>query len=341
MARILVSEKSYIDELSANQPRNLMVICERLFLEFEEDTPARTMASNIAEKLQDEPDLLGKMLQKEAVELLFRLWNEKEPGMTAEPYVNELQQLKYLGFISMKDENIAVNPEAKDIFYFSMRSRRMKADIEKYDEWEKIIFGMLFYYGILDIYDCYKIFGKIAEYEAAYEEFEEFLLIRIVFWNSGLLLRNQRDMRLFMASREVMNRNAVFDQWNENSDLKFREYTKEEYIKLAVGNGITNWDGIPELFSFVLSEIENDRYKAMLVMKSIVLMIQNGETYLETVLQSVKFLTEDSEEKEKQLCGYLQKIFYSVPVYGQKGYSRKELEQQTERMFRVIDGGKH
>lgn len=341
MARILVSEKSYIDELSGNQPRNLMVICERLFLEFAEDTPVEEMAAKIAEKLQDEPDLLGKMLQKEAVDLLFWLWSGKEDSIIVEPYLGRLQQLHYLGFVSMENENLTVNLEAKDIFYFSIKSRHMRANIEKYTEWEKIIFGMLFYYGILDVYDCYTIFEKVTEETVPYEDFENFLMIRIIFWNSAILLRNQKDMKLFMASREVMDRNDVFDQWNEHSDLKFREYTKDEYINLAMGNGITNWDGIPELFSFVLSEIENDKYKAMLIIKNIVLLIQNGETYLETVLQSVKFLTEDSEEKEKELCQYIQKIFYSIPVYGQKGYSRTELEKPSERMFRVIDGGKH
>lgn len=340
MAKILVSEKSYTDFLSENQTRNLMAICERLPVETAAAASEEEMADMIAQKLQSEPDILGKMLQKEAVELLFQLWSGKEESVVLELYLSELQQLRYLGFVSVEEENLVINLEAKDIFYFSMRSRRMKANIEKYAEWEKIIFGMLFYYGILDVYYCYTIFKNITESTVSYDEFEEFLIIRIIFWSSGILLRNQKDMRLFMAGREVMNRNDVFDQWDDNFDLKFREYTKDEYINLATGNGITNWDGVSELFSFVLSEIESDKYKAMYIMKSIILLIQNGETYLETVLQSVKFLTEDSEEKEKEFCQYVQKVFYSVPVYGQKGYSRNELKQRTERNFRVIDGGK-
>ena len=39
--------------------------------------------------------------------------------------------------------------------------------------------------------------------ELTYDELEEFILLRIVFWQSGILLRNQMNSRLLLASREV------------------------------------------------------------------------------------------------------------------------------------------
>lgn len=341
MANILVSEKSYINELATNQTRNLMVVCERLFLTFCEETPKQEMAESIAAKLQNEPRLLGKMLQQDAIELLFQLWNQPEGKMTIEPYLNDLQQLRYLGFISLDEEILSVNMEAKDIFYFPLKSKKMKEDMERYTEWEQVIFGMLFYYGILDVYVCHRIFCQTMNEEIPYEDLEEFLMIRIVFWRSGLLLRNQQDMRLFMASREVINRNDIFDQWNEWQELQFRQYTKEEYKNLALGNGIIGWNGISELFRFILETIEEDRYKAMLLGKSIVLMIQNGESYLEVVLRFKRMLPEKAAEDETTLCQYIKRIFYSVPIYGKKGHSRQELATKKEEVFHVIDGGKH
>lgn len=50
--------------------------------------------------------------------------------------------------------------------------------------------------------------------ELTYDELEEFILLRIVFWQSGILLRNQMNSRLLLASREVENRNEVFIQWS-------------------------------------------------------------------------------------------------------------------------------
>ena len=46
-----------------------------------------------------------------------------------------------------------------------------------------------------------------------------------------------------MVSREVLDRNEVFDEWNEHQDLNFREYTEDEYVALAMGNGVTGWPG--------------------------------------------------------------------------------------------------
>ena len=182
MARVIVSEKSYIEELAANQPRNLMVICERLFLPFHEDSKPQEMAEEVSEKLQEQPELLGKMLRKEAVELLLDLWKTQDSiGILIEPYMEELQQLCYLGFISVDEDALKVNMEAKDIFFFSIQSRQMKRDMEKYTEWEAIIFGMMFSYGILDVYDCYQIFAEVATQPGTYAQLEEFLMVRIVF----------------------------------------------------------------------------------------------------------------------------------------------------------------
>lgn len=341
MGRVIVSEKPYVEELATNQPRNLMVICERLFLRFDREDTAEEMAQSILEKLQDDPMLIGKMLRRSTVELLFDLWENQKTKMAAEPYLEELQQLRYLGFISLEENILSVNLDAKDIFYFSLKSRRMKKMIEKYQTWEEVIFGMLFTYGILDIFCCYEIFKDVMKQEIAYDELEEFIMIRMIFWQSGLLLRNQRNMRLYMASREVMDRNRIFEEWNQNPQLPFRQYTKEEYRELALGNGIKGWDGISEMFSFVLEKMEDDRYKAMMIMKSLILMIQNGESYVDIVRQYRMLLRDDLKAEktdEAELCRHIKEIFYSIPVYGLKGRCRKEMEQGE--MFHVIKGGK-
>ena len=85
--------------------------------------------------------------------------------------------------------------------------------------------------------------------------------------------------RLLLASREVENRNEVFIQWSLREDLSWKRYSEDEYKNLALGNGIGGWDGIPELYDFVMKNIENDQYKVMMIVKSLVVKIQNGLTY--------------------------------------------------------------
>lgn len=339
MAGIRISDRTYIEELAGNQPRNLMVVCERLFLDFHYDSTPREMAVQIAKKLQGNPTILGEMLREEAVDFLFELWQMKESQIVPEQHLEELQQLHYLGFVSADDQDLMVNMEAKDIFFFSLKSHKMRKIMGKYTEWEKIVFGMLFTYGILDVYECYKIFAEIQDTPVYYADFEQFLMLRMAFWHSGLMLRNERTKKLFMASREAEDRNAVFEQWNQHKDLDFCRYSKEEYMNLAMGNGIAGWEGIPELFLFVLESIDQDRYQAMIIIKSIILIIQNGETYLEAILKMNKILNVNSEKDEKEICCYIKKIFYSIPIYGLKGHTREELDQKE--MFQVIDGGKN
>lgn len=252
MARILYSERPYVEELSTNKTRNLIVICERLFLPVQADAAKLELAGEIAGRLIDEPQVLLWMLQSEAIDLLFELWEQKDGQFALEPNFNDLQQLRYLGFIHVEEDQVAVNIEAKDLFYFTLKSHKSGRIMERHTRWEQVIFGMLFTYGILDVYYCYDIFVQVTGEKISYDEMERFLLIRIVFWRSGILLRNEKTKRLFMVSREVLDRNEVFDEWNEHQDLNFREYTEDEYVALAMGNGVTGWPGVSEMFTYIL-----------------------------------------------------------------------------------------
>ena len=64
------------------------------------------------------------------------------------------------------------------------------------------------------------------------------------------------------------------------------------------------------MFTYILEEIEDDRYKAMVIMKSIILMIQNGASYLDTVVK-VSRLLDAEEEDEKIFYDCLKTVFLS------------------------------
>ena len=106
MARILYSERPYVEELSTNKTRNLIVICERLFLPVQADAAKLELAGEIAGRLIDEPQVLLWMLQLEAIELLFELWEQKDGQFALEPNFNDLQQLRYLGFIHVEEDQV-------------------------------------------------------------------------------------------------------------------------------------------------------------------------------------------------------------------------------------------
>ena len=302
MARIEESRRTYIEELSTNPRVNLMVLSERINIAFHEDENEVSLAEKIAEKLYDMPQLITKLLQQEAIEFLLQCWDMEGESLIAEMYAREIEQLHFLGFLSYEDDTILLNMEAKDNFFFSLKSRRVQEELEEGTRLENILFGMLFLYGILDIYECCQMIQEEMFPELTYEELEEYILLRIVFWQSGILLRNQMNSRLLLASREVENRNEVFIQWSLREDLSWKRYSEDEYKNLALGNGIGGWDGIPELYDFVMKNIENDQYKVMMIVKSLVVKIQNGLTYEEITSAYVNLLDEEDKEHQRRSC---------------------------------------
>ena len=341
MAVIEASKRTFEEELATNPQVNLMVTCERLGAPFNDEEGEISLAYRIAEILYDKPQLVTKMLQQEAVEFLLQCWEMEGKSLIAQMYLREIEQLHFLGFLSYEDDTIYINMEAKDKFFFALKSHRTQEEMEKYTRLENILFGMLFLYGVLDIYECCEIIKNDMIEDMTYDELEEFVMYRIVFWQAGILLRNQTNLRLLLASREVDNRNDVFIQWNVNKELSWKIYSEDEYKELALGNGIGNWDGIAQLYEFVMQNMENDQYKVMMIVKSLVVKIQNGITCEEIIEAYTNLLYKEAKEEQNTLCGLIRTVYKTIPIYGLKGHTREELEEEENvHRFQVIRGGK-
>ena len=339
MAVIKASKRTFVEELATNPQVNLMVVCERLGAPFNDGEAEISLADKVAEKLYDKPQLVTKMLQQEAIEFLLQCWEMEGDSLVAQMYLRELEQLHFLGFLSYEDDTIYINMEAKDKFFFSLKSHRTQEQMEEYTRLENILFGMLFLYGVLDIYECCEIIRDNMIEDMTYDDLEEFVMHRVVFWQSGILLRNQTNLRLIYASREVDDRNDVFIKWSINKDISWKIYSEEEYKELALANGIGNWSGIPEFYDFVMQNIESDQYQVMMIVKSLVVKIQNGVTCTE-LTQTYTYLLK-SKEEQNTLCELICKLYKTVPVYALKGHTREELEEEeTDHRFQVIPGGK-
>lgn len=339
MAVIKASKRTFVEELATNPQVNLMVVCERLGAPFNDGEAEISLADKVAEKLYDKPQLVTKMLQQEAIEFLLQCWEMEGDSLVAQMYLRELEQLHFLGFLSYEDDTIYINMEAKDKFFFSLKSHRTQEQMEEYTRLENILFGMLFLYGVLDIYECCEIIRDNMIEDMTYDDLEEFVMHRVVFWQSGILLRNQTNLRLIYASREVDDRNDVFIKWSINKDISWKIYSEEEYKELALANGTGNWSGIPEFYDFVMQNIESDQYQVMMIVKSLVVKIQNGVTCTELTQTYTNLLK--SKEEQNTLCELICKLYKTVPVYALKGHTREELEEEeTDHRFQVIPGGK-
>ena len=165
MARIEESRRTYIEELATNPRVNLMVLSERIDIVFHEDESEVSLAEKIAEKLYDMPQLITKLLQQEAIEFLLQCWDMEGESLLAEMYAREIEQLHFLGFLSYEDDTILLNIEAKDNFFFSLKSRRVQEELEEGTRLETILFGMLFLYGIISHFSSVAIYFLSCNYQ--------------------------------------------------------------------------------------------------------------------------------------------------------------------------------
>lgn len=93
------------------------------------------------------------------------------------------------------------------------------------------------------------------------------------------------------------------------------------------------------MFTYILEEIEDDRYKAMVIMKSIILMIQNGASYLDTVVKVSRLL--DAEEEDERFLRLFENCFLSYAHLWEKGHTLSDMaKKQDDVPFQVINGGK-
>ena len=132
MAVIKASKRTFVEELATNPQVNLMVVCERLGAPFNDGEAEISLADKVAEKLYDKPQLVTKMLQQEAIEFLLQCWEMEGDSLVAQMYLRELEQLHFLGFLSYEDDTIYINMEAKDKFFFSLKSHRTQEQMEEY-----------------------------------------------------------------------------------------------------------------------------------------------------------------------------------------------------------------
>ena len=88
-----------------------------------------------------------------------------------------------------------------------------------------------------------------------------------------------------------------------------------------------------------MQNIESDQYQVMMIVKSLVVKIQNGVTCTELTQTYTNLLK--SKEEQNTLCELICKLYKTVPVYALKGHTREELEEEeTDHRFQVIPGGK-
>lgn len=330
-------------------------ILSRIGVEYAEGLPKEAYVTALKEEFCNNNEWILKMIPRHFLEFLLSVWEKTEMEVSMEEW-DYLEYLKIFGLATYTKGNPISNepnviyciPEMRDRFYFLLKSRKSRALMKQYEEWDKIICGLVYYYGMVEMTTLHEYFMRATKRMLAYEEFETYVKCRCSFWSFGLFLRDVQRQREYYQCVNVDNPEMLLMYVRQHPDLPYKCIDKEDLFYISEAGGIDNrWKGVSELGTLFLDEMDMNYYRATVMVKTLLLMIQNGCEWGD-LKEKMAVLSCDSEEIREKLEEAVKTLYDNAPLYELKGYSRNEHEKmfrqkqlkKKKEMFTIIDGRK-
>lgn len=354
-AEIIKSDLEASSIIQNTSVETIKSIIRRMGIDYEDGFPKEVYISAFLEELCSDSKWILQMLPRNILEFLLEIWEHNEIEVNKERW-DFIQYLKIFGFLTYKKGNplteepnqIYVIEEMKDYFYFLLKSRKSKALMEEYDGWEKIISGLLYYYGLIEMSLLYGCFITVLKKQVDYEEFISFIKSRCTLWSFGLILKETRNQKEYYQYVNVENAEIILLYIQEHKDLPYKQLKKEDLFYVYEAAGIDNrWKGVTELGTLFVDQMHMDYYRATVLVKTLILMIQNS-CELEQIKEKISVLSFENKKIKQEAEEALNILYENVPVFELKGFSRNEYYQmfyqkqlkKKKEMFRIIDGGR-
>lgn len=331
-----------------NSRDSLAAFVKRLEIDIEPTWDKEVFSVLIRDMLLNQPESLIFVYGRATLEFLIELWESDEIELYPSSWT-ALDQLKLFGFVDIsqaslkdnKDPVIYMVQEARDKFYYYLKSKTAKAKMDYYSNWEIIIRGLLSYYGIISTNQLYCLFCRAIKEPVDDISFYYFLYIRMdLFHFASIVLAKNRLMEYY-KSYEVTDAANVLRQRQQIGPAEYYLPTEEDLLYPAQNSGLGNWDGIRELAEILIDLMQVEYYETVIIIKACIVMLQNGESpqMLEDYL--LRCCPEIQKFQDKMKAAVLS-LYDSVPIFSLRGWSRKKLRkrQRDQIPFRLIQGGK-
>lgn len=341
MARLTkrFTDISWRQMLDQNSQESLVLLCERLQIEEEWKHSMQEPAAFLEQYFLEYPESFYWLLTKEEFDLLLLMW-EEHPDLDLE-YASQrsIVPLEKLGFLryDQRQKTVFVNEEAKDNFYFLLKSRLAAKQKEQYQSMEYAVKGILYFYGVVNLSTMYDIIEK--EYDITHTGFWRFLIGRMEFWSFLGILKNKYAEEFYVISYEVRDRDEIIAGWMREPLPGYKEISVDEAIQLGMASGIGPWKGTEDLLAYGCHTLYGELLPATVFVKTLLVYIQNGDS-LEKVKEKTELKIKDFTEEEKETVqDKVEEMYWHTPIYHLKGHDRSELEAEANR-FSVIEGGR-
>lgn len=346
--KIQVKDIDMASVICQNNKDSIYALSKRLNLEVEEHWGKEVLATVLKDFITESPEYLLTIYNKDMIDFLVMLWESEEATLGFYDW-SFIGQLKLLGLIDLRypglnedGQTIYMVKEAKDAFYFYLKSKSAKRSMERYARWELILRGMMGCYGIISFQRLYFLFCKMIKGPIDDLELHRFLSSRIDLLHYGCFAIEKTSGVEYYQNYDVTNPENVLDKRQMIHDLEYYLPSEEEVIGMAQNDNIGQWEGVSQIADVFLNLLEVEYYKTVIAVKTSILMMQNGderktvEEHLYTTFPQCKI----HEEKIKKALGDL---YYSVPVFGLKGWSRGKISKKKGHspVFTIVKGGKY
>lgn len=333
--------------ISKNSVENLRAFMNRLNICPDEEIEKDGLALILKEYIIEHPEQILYIHGRETLAFLMDLWESEEMALNQSDWalVGQLQLLGFLDYSINSEEdkegNIYLIKEAKDNFYFYLRTRQARQKMEKYDIWERVIRGFMTFYGIISFNRLYFYFCKCMQEPIDDEDLHMFLSLRVSLWSFGSLVVERNSGMEYYENFEVKMPEKILDLCKEDKDRDYKKLDFDELLYVADNNGFGPWDGISELADVLMGCLGVDYYQTVVILKSSLLMVQNGEDSGHIVEGVIKWCP-GGEIFRTDIFRAVRLLYNSAPIYSLKGWSRDEKKGNDRKkpLFTVLEGGK-
>lgn len=347
--KIYTMEREMASVIGQNAKENLYAFIKRMNHPVEEHWEKEVLAAALRDLVVERPEYLLYIYDKECLEFLLRLWESEELELTRAEW-SMLGQLRLLGIVDygyperakQEIDSIYLTEEAREHFYFYLKSKSTRHFMNKYEDWESILRGMMSFYGILSFSRLYFYFCKVCQEPVDDEVLHLFLSVRLSLLSFGSFAVEKGSQTEYYQNYEISNPEKVLDYRTEEQRMEYYLPSYDTLYFIGNNNGLGEWEGVHRLADLLMNELGTEYYKTVVVIKSCVLMLQNGETLEDTLAQFTQWCPE-SDGYEVEIKKAVRQLYDTVPIYRLKGWSREKLRQKDQKhhyAFRVIQGGK-
>ncbi len=353
--KVIESEESPDSMMLHTPVSTAKSILGRLNVEYDHGLPKEVYVTALNDVILADKALVPMMIPDYMLEWMLEIWEEDEVFVDEERR-NYLEYLKIFGFASYQEGNRkkGIQPclltcrQRKEDFYFFLRSRSAKDEMERYSLWDKLVTGMMYYYGFLEIKDLHDQFFRASSQMVAYENFVRFIKCRCSLWAFGEILKDINRNIDYFSWDEVDNRETLLLYIREHRDIPYKKVDQDDLVYVSDGAGIDNrWPGISELGTLLVTELSQDYFEATITIRTLIRMVHNSCT-LSDLMKQGKNLPIDSAKHREEFERGIRLLYDHVPVFEYKGHSRSEYrrlfhEKQLKKktaLFKIIDGGK-